>query len=76
MIAPNTISPCGDLRLACLHLLQINAPQDKAAQVRRLDAARYTLDPTDAFAEPDARCWCSPRNSRPAPWAHWKAAPG
>jgi len=53
MIAPNTISPCGDLRLACLHLLQINAPQDKAAQVRRLDAARYTLDPTDAFAEPD-----------------------
>ena len=53
MIAPNTISPSGDLRLACLHLLQINAPQDKAAQVRRLDAARCTLDPTDAYTEPD-----------------------
>lgn len=53
MIAPNTISLSGDLRLACLQLLQISAPQDKAAQVRGLDAARCTLDPTDAFTEPD-----------------------
>ena len=45
--------PSNDLRAECLRLLQINAPQDKAAQVRRLDAARCTLDPTDAFTEPD-----------------------
>ncbi|MCM2294841.1 ferritin-like domain-containing protein [Rhodoferax sp.] len=53
MIAPNTISPSGDLRQTCLRLLQINAPQDKAVQVRGLDATRYALDPAETFTEPD-----------------------
>ena len=52
MIAPNTISPSCDFRLACLNLLQINAPLDKAAQVRGLDAARCKLDPAETFTEP------------------------
>jgi len=52
MIAPHTTATSASLRLACLHLLQINAPKEKAAQVRGLDAARCTLDPAESFTEP------------------------
>lgn len=52
MIAPATISPACNLRLACLNLLQISAPLDKAALVRALDADRCTLDPAETFTEP------------------------
>ncbi|MCM2339956.1 ferritin-like domain-containing protein [Rhodoferax sp.] len=44
--------PSNDLRAECLRLLQINAPQDKAAQVRGLDAARCTLKPAEIFTGP------------------------
>ncbi len=41
-----------DLRAECLRLLQINATEDKADQVRGLDADACTLDPAETFAEP------------------------
>lgn len=41
-----------DLRAACLRLLQITSPEDKAAQVRALDVARCTLAPAETFIEP------------------------
>lgn len=52
MIAPHTTATSASLRLACLHLLQINAPEQKAAQVRGLDASRCTLEPAESFTEP------------------------
>ncbi|WP_296490830.1 ferritin-like domain-containing protein [Rhodoferax sp.] len=52
MIAPHTTASSASLRLACLHLLQINALEQKATQVRGLDAARCTLDPAESFTEP------------------------
>lgn len=44
--------PSNDLRAECLQLLQINAPQDKAAQVRELDVARCTLEPAETITGP------------------------
>jgi uncharacterized ferritin-like protein (DUF455 family) len=41
-----------DLRAACLRLLQITFPDDKAAQVRGLDGALCTLDPCASFTAP------------------------
>lgn len=52
MIAPHTTASSASLRLACLHLLQIDAPEQKAAQVRGLDASRCTLEPAESFTEP------------------------
>ncbi len=44
--------PTQALRAECLRLLQIKSPDDKAAQVRRLDIAKHTLDPATDFMEP------------------------
>jgi uncharacterized ferritin-like protein (DUF455 family) len=52
MIATDTIPPNCDLRLACLQLLQINVPQDKAARVLGLNATGCTLDPVEPLVEP------------------------
>lgn len=49
--APKSAAP-DSLRLECLRLLQIDAPQDKAARVRAMEAARCTLDPAEIFLEP------------------------
>ena len=57
-IDPNSPTPMSspprsnNLRAECLRLLQINAPQDKTAKVRGLDAGRCTLNPAEIFTEP------------------------
>lgn len=48
---PKSATP-NSLRLECLHLLQIDASQDKAARVRAMTADRCTLDPAETFPEP------------------------
>jgi len=40
------------LRQEVLRLLQINPSQEKSAQVRALDVAKWTLDPSETFPEP------------------------
>lgn len=53
--SPNNVPypcPSNSLRLECLRLLQISASQDKAAQVRAMDASRCTLDAAETYAEP------------------------
>jgi uncharacterized ferritin-like protein (DUF455 family) len=58
LIDPNAPSafadqqPSADLRAACLRLLQITSPDDKAARVRELDVAQCTLDTTETLIEP------------------------
>ncbi|HSO46018.1 MAG TPA: ferritin-like domain-containing protein [Rhodoferax sp.] len=49
--SPKSAAP-ESLRLGCLRLLQIDAPQDKAARVRAVEAARCALDPDEIFLEP------------------------
>lgn len=57
-IAPNSptsvpsSSASNDLRAACLRLLQIMSPHDKAARVRGFDGAHCTLDPSASFTAP------------------------
>ncbi|MDO8319186.1 ferritin-like domain-containing protein [Rhodoferax sp.] len=51
-IRPTHRQPAKALRAECLRLLQINSPDDKAAQVQRLDVAQCTLDTTETLIAP------------------------
>lgn len=42
----------GSLRVQALRLLQIDSTQEKATQVRALNAAQWSLDPVETLAEP------------------------
>lgn len=51
-VKPPQPQPAVPLRSECLRLLQVISPNDKAAQVRGLDGAGCSLDPTETLIAP------------------------